>query len=276
MSDLIGAKRNRVAALKRALAAGESVVGSFVALPSRGLVEALGYAGLAFVILDMEHGPGNSETIEDLIRAADVAGTLPFVRVPAGRNDVVSRVLDCGAAGIVVPMVEGTGDVDAVTSAMRFPPRGRRGMAPSVRAGCYGFLPMTEFVRWSNDETLLIAQIETAQAVENIDRILAHGGIDVVFIGPADLSTSYGVPGDVSNSRVADAIALVIERARAAGLPLGTIAADAGGVVSWNRRGVPLIALSSTTGFRAVRSVIDTTRELLENPGDAGGPPRTS
>ncbi len=262
MNECVNAKLQRVADLKAALKAGRAAIGSFVALPSPGLVEALGYAGLHFVIIDMEHGAATLEKVEDLLRAADVAGTLPFVRVPAQRPDLVSRVLDCGAAGIVMPMVETASDLERAIAAMRFPPRGRRGMAPSVRAGAYGFLSMADFLHWSS-ETLLIAQIETVRAVENIDEIVATGGMDVVFIGPADLSTSYGVPGDASHPSVAEAIDRVIEKCQALGRPLGTIAADAAGAERWVRRGVPLIALSSTTGFRAVSTVIGETRQHL-------------
>jgi len=250
-------------AIREALKQGKAVLGSMVALPSPGFVEALGYSGLDFVIIDTEHGPADVEKVEALLRAAQAGGTVPFVRVSAGQRDLISRVMDSGAAGVMVPQINSVPDLDVAVNAIRFPPKGTRGLAPTVRAARYGFLPLAEFLRWSNEDALFISQIESSQAVDNLPGLLGTGKVDVAFIGPMDLSQSLGVPGAIADARVQEAIERTLHIAKEHGVPVGTVAADAAGAIAWARRGCPFIVLSSVTAFRAYHSIVEETRKAL-------------
>ncbi len=251
MSETIQQKRQRLKAFRDQLKAGRPQLGCFSALPSPGFVEALGHSTLDFIIIDTEHGPASIETAETLLRAADAAGTNSFVRVPANRPDMISAMLDCGAAGVMVPMVETVEQLDIVRDAMRFAPTGRRGVAPNTRAGAYGFLPMADFMAWGNEDTVMIGQIETVRAVENVEALLAHGVFDVAFIGTNDLSTSMGLPGQVSHPDVMKAVDKVVATAAKHDIPVGSVAVSIEMANDWVQRGVNMVTLSSMIGFRA-------------------------
>jgi 4-hydroxy-2-oxoheptanedioate aldolase len=245
------------------LRARQAVIGGMVSLTSPALVEAMGYAGLDFVIIDTEHGPADTESVESLFRAAKAGGTVPFVRVPAAQRDLISRVMDSGAAGVMIPQINSLADLDLAVGAMRFPPQGVRGLAPTVRAARYGFLPLEEFLTWTNNEALLIAQIESREAMTNLPGLLRTGKIDIVFIGPMDLSQSLGVPGLVSHDSVQNAIEDILRTCLECNVPVGSVARDASGVAEWVRRGCSFVALTSTLPYRVYRDRIDQARLLV-------------
>jgi len=263
MSQSIQRKRRRLADFRTRLRDGSPLIGCFAALPSPGFVEALGHSGLDFMIIDTEHGPAGAETAETLLRATDAADAVAFVRVPASRPDLVSTMLDLGACGIMIPMVETVADLDLAHGATRFAPSGRRGVAPNVRAGAYGFLPMADFMTWGNEETLLIAQIETALGVQNIEELVAHRGVDCVFIGTNDLSTSLGFPGDTTHPTVSAAVDTIVAAAKARSVPLGSVAVSSDMAADWVGKGVNLVTLSSMLGFRAYQDRAAETRSKV-------------
>ncbi len=234
-----------------------------LALPSPALVEALGYAGLDFVLIDTEHGPADLESVEALLRAAQAGGIVPFVRVPAGQRDLISRVMDSGAAGVMVPQINTLLDLEMAIGAMCFPPKGMRGLAPTVRAARYGFLPLEEFLRWTNEDALFIAQIESRQAVESLPRLLETRKVGVAFIGPMDLSQSLGVSGEVSHPAVQQAIEETLRIGKERGVPVGTVARDAKTAATWVQRGCLFLALTSTLPYRAYHDLVGETRKML-------------
>ena len=260
MSAFIEHKRRRLAAFRAALSERQPLFGCFSALASPGWVEALGYSSLDFLVLDMEHGPSGAETVENLLRGADAAGTNAFVRVPAGRPDLVATVMDSGAAGLMLPMVERVEQLDRVRDAMRFAPLGRRGVAPNVRAGAYGFMSLPDFYRWGNEETLLIAQLETGMAVDNAAALCSHPVVDVVFIGTNDLSTSLGHFGELDHPVVVDAVDEIIAAAKKAGVPIGSVATTPVAARAWIEQGVTMVILSSMLGFRAYDAQVAAVR----------------
>ena len=253
--------------IRERLRARQAVIGGMVSLSSPALVEGIGYSGLDFVIIDTEHGPADTESAENLLRAAKAGGTVPFVRVPAAQRDLISRAMDSGAAGVMVPQINSLADLSLAVNAMRFPPQGTRGLAPTVRAARYGFLPLEEFLAWTNEETLLIAQIESRDAVGNLPGLLRTGKIDIAFIGPMDLSQSLGVPGLVSHDSVQTAIEDILQICRECNVVAGSVARDANGVAEWVRRGCSFVALTSTLPFRVYRDCIDQARLLLGKLG---------
>ena len=199
------------------------LMGIFMGLTSPALVEMAGHAGFDFVVIDNEHGPGGIETTEHMIRAARCAGLAPVVRVSGANQQEILRTLDVGASGVQVPQVNTAEQARLVVNAAKYPPMGNRGVAFSTRAAGYGFFGGAGHVQASNEQTVVITHIETAQAVEQLDAMLEVQGIDVMFIGPTDLSVSMGYPGNPGHPDVQATIAGCIERILEAGVTPGLL-----------------------------------------------------
>ena len=212
--------------LKRKLQAGETVVGPFVIIPSAALVDTLGYSGMDFCILDTEHGPLSMETVADLVIAAQGSGVAPIVRV--GENDEwpILRALDIGAEGVQVPQVNVVDDARRVVRAAKYSPLGERGVSVFTRAGNYYKDDAEGHPERQNDETMTVVHIEGKAGLDNLDEIMTVDGIDVLFLGPYDISQSLGVPGDVRSKIVEDALKEAASRARAQGRVVGSYAKD--------------------------------------------------
>lgn len=183
------------------------LVGVFIGIASPALVEMCGYAGFDFVVLDNEHGPAGIETTEHLIRAARCANVIPVVRT---YEVEILRVLDLGASGIQVPQVNTAEQARRIVAAAKYPPVGVRGAAFSPRAAGFGFFGGAPHAETSNQGTAVILMAETREALNNLDEILAVPGIDVLFIGPNDLSFSLGHGGDQKHPEVVSAIEAAI------------------------------------------------------------------
>ncbi|MQY76931.1 MAG: aldolase [Spirochaeta sp.] len=186
-------------------------------------------AGLDFIMLDMEHGSYTMETLADACKVARGIDLGCFVRVPELARGYVSRALDCGATGVMVPMVESVAEAKSLAGWTKYAPVGNRGLGSSAGHTNFGGLgmPAPDFMARANQDTLTIAQIETKAAIEVIDQIAAVEGIDVLFIGPNDLSISLGYPGELSHPEVSKAIAKVAKAAAANKKIFGMHAGDA-------------------------------------------------
>lgn len=196
-------KSNR---LKETLASGQSVFGAFVYFPQPGLVEILGHAGYDFVVIDMEHSMMDFGDLPTMLMAADAAGITAIVRVGERTSVTVSKVLDAGAQGIIIPHLMSADDAREMVGLTRYPPVGTRTSCMAVRGTEYSASKFTDHVERSNKNIMVIGLIEDAPAVDAIDEIVAVPGVDVVFPGPGDLSTSLNVPGQFEHP-------LVIEKA---------------------------------------------------------------
>ncbi|WP_423747532.1 aldolase/citrate lyase family protein (plasmid) [Haladaptatus sp. SPP-AMP-3] len=227
--------------LRQRLLAGESAVGTFQLLDSTMVSEMIGVAGMDFVIYDQEHGPLTAETTLELSTAAQNEDVAPIVRVRENDEAEIQRALDIGAVGVQVPQVETRADAEAAVEAARFDPIGSRGLSQYVRAG--GYVGSETYTDDQNDETLLVVQVEGERGVENIDEIVAVDGIDVVFLGPYDLSQSLGIPGQVTHDRVEDLMLRVCERAAETGTVVGAFADDAEIATKWLEAGVQYLTL---------------------------------
>ncbi|HET9793567.1 MAG TPA: aldolase/citrate lyase family protein [Thermoanaerobaculia bacterium] len=210
--------------LRVRIRSGGKLLGCFLTWPVGGAVELLGLADFDFVVVDVEHGFHDIESVENLVRAADVAGIGAIVRPPRFDSDVVCRALDAGAAGILAPRVGSATDAKTTVENIKFAPEGRRGLG-GVRANRYGTQPLAEFVRESNDRTVVAVQIETPGALDEVGAIAALPGVDVLFVGPNDLTQALGIPGRVDDRRYLDALSRVAQAAadhgKAAGIMLG-------------------------------------------------------
>ena len=244
--------------LKRKLAAGEAVCGMLNSVPSPWLVEMLGYAGYDFVILDMEHLNVNPETLEHMIRAAEVAGIAALVRVPGVDPGAIQRALDAGALGIVVPRVNDATEAQAVVAAARYQPLGQRGVTGGRTTG-FGTLALADYLKQANDETLVVLMIETCRGVENVDAIVQVPGVDWILEGAMDLALSCGVGPDVMHPDVQQAIATVARKTRLAGKRFCAIPRAPGQFEHWREQGIDAFLLGEDRGilFRRLREYRD-------------------
>jgi 4-hydroxy-2-oxoheptanedioate aldolase len=233
---------------KDKLKKGESVFGPFMKTCDAAFVEIAGYAGFDFVILDMEHGPVSFETLQNLIRGAVISGTIPIVRASDSKEISISRALDIGAYGIQIPQVRTVEEAKACISAAKFYPAGERGVCRFVRAASYSAIPGNEYFSKAND-TLVILQLEGSQAIENLDEIIKVKGIDILFIGPYDLSQSLGLPGQIDHPKVKNEVASIVEKAKKRDIIVGTFADTIDGARMWKQEGIQYISHSVDVGI---------------------------
>lgn len=210
--------------MKQALQDGKTVVGCSVMIPSPEIVEMIAAIGFDWVLIDCEHGAINMEAVENMARAAEAFGITPIARPRRNNAEEIMLLMDRGVMGVQVPYVDTGKHAEAAVSAVKFGRETTRGVAVGTRPHRYGFAgSQAEFVRISNEETMVIVQIETAQAVANVHEILAVEGIDAYFVGPSDLSQSMGFPGDSAAPQVAKAIATavsaILKAGKIAGMP---------------------------------------------------------
>ncbi len=197
--------------LKQRLVDGEKVLGCWTMLGHPQVVEILSLAGFDYLVLDQEHGLGDPSTLAAQLHAMSATPTVGVVRVPWNDHVYLKRVLDMGAEAVLIPSIDTADEARAAVAACLYPTRGRRGTAASsVRASSYGMAP--DYVATCADNLLIACQIESAKAVENIDEILAVDGIDLIFIGPFDLSATVGQMGNLKHPEVARLIGRAEER----------------------------------------------------------------
>jgi 4-hydroxy-2-oxoheptanedioate aldolase len=208
--------------LKARVLAGERSLGTWLQSGSATFAEMAAAAGFDFFIVDQEHGLGSIEEAVDIMRAASGGEATVIVRVPSSDPVYLKRLVDAGVEGVLVPMVETAEEARAVVAACRFPPRGGRGNAWDItRSSSYGFA--NDYYGRADDNLLVIVQIETVTAVQNAAEIAAVEGVDIVFIGPTDLSGSIGLPGQTGAPEVEALIARAMAAARQAGKPLASV-----------------------------------------------------
>jgi 2-keto-3-deoxy-L-rhamnonate aldolase RhmA len=239
-----------VEGIRQRVARGELAAGVWCNLGSSLTVEMAAFAGFDWVLIDVEHGAGDHEALVHQVQA--VAGTRasPIVRIAWNEAPRFKRVLDLGAAGVMVPYVSSPEEARLAVSSMRYPPQGIRGVARLNRASGYGERFDDYFAR-ANDDLLTIVQIETAQAVERAGEIAAIDGVDVLFIGPLDLSVNLGIPQQFDDPRFLAAQAMVADASRAAGKAAGILLARSEEIGSAVARGFSFLALGSDGGMVA-------------------------
>ncbi|RJQ04686.1 MAG: 2,4-dihydroxyhept-2-ene-1,7-dioic acid aldolase [Bacillota bacterium] len=182
--------------VKKKLAEGKLVLGSFAKLPSPAVAEIMTLAGFDFVVVDFEPGAIGIETAENMVRAVQAAGGCPLARVAENSPALIAQALELGVGGVHVPMVESRADAEKAVRATRFPPAGDRPKAGAARSGRYGFRPAEDyFARADAEEVLLVVHIESGPAVENLAEIVSVPGIDVAYVGPNDLTQSLDLKG---------------------------------------------------------------------------------
>jgi 2-dehydro-3-deoxyglucarate aldolase len=205
--------------LKNKLKKNQLTIGSWIMMGHPMSIEVMALAGFEWLVIDIEHTPIDLETVQSLIRTIQASDMKALVRVSKNEEVIIKRVLDMGADGIVVPMVNSKEDAKQAVNYAKYPPIGKRGVG-LFRATRYG-MKFEEYKKWVDDELVIIAQIEHIDAVNNIDEILQVEGIDGTIIGPYDLSGSMGYPGEFEREDVKDAVQKVLDRCKAFNIPSG-------------------------------------------------------
>jgi 4-hydroxy-2-oxoheptanedioate aldolase len=250
----VAADRRSWQEVRQRLAAGQTVVGTFVHLPSPELVEMAGLAGYDLAVLDEEHGAFGPHTLGHLLRAGAASGIPCLVRVANHDPKGILMALDLGAVGIMVPQVDSVSQARQAVAAAHFPPKGVRGMAGVVRAAGYSALEAEAFANQAESCVAVWVQIESRAGVEAAAAIAALPGVDALFVGPSDLSMDLGVPGQMGHPLVRAALRQVQAAAQEAGKPVGCFVASPQEAAVLQAEGVHLVVTSTTvTILRALR-----------------------
>jgi 2-keto-3-deoxy-L-rhamnonate aldolase RhmA len=233
------------------LAAGDVLVGTFANLASPLAVEALGVAGLDWVVLDLEHGGGHEDALLGQLHAAAATGIHVLVRVEAAERARVGRALDLGAEGVMFPRLNGVASAERAVALMRYSPAGDRGVATYNRACGFGTRP--DAIASAAERLVGVVQIESPEALEDAEEIARTDGVDAIFVGPTDLSHAMGIPGQLDHPRFRGALERVCEAAASAGKAAGIVVADEGGIQEAFGEGFRLIAVGSDSSFLVQR-----------------------
>lgn len=234
--------------VKRALREGRPTAGAWLSLCSPISAEVMSRAGFDWLLVDMEHGHGDYQTLLAQLQAIEGSPVIPIVRVQWNDPAVIKRVLDIGAYGVMVPWIADRREAEAAVRATKYPPAGIRGIAGSHRAGGYG-RHAAEYWKRANDEILVVLQVETPTAVAEVEEIVKLPGLDVLFIGPADLSTGLGHMGDPGHPEVRAAMERVEIAAKAHGIALGNITRSWEQARELYKRGYQFLTLCSDTSL---------------------------
>jgi 2-keto-3-deoxy-L-rhamnonate aldolase RhmA len=209
--------------LKKRLRSGETLLGTWITIGHSDVSDIMEEAGFDWLVFDTEHAPLGPESVSRMIQSLDTTATCPLVRVGAPEQFMVKAALDMGAHGVVFPLVSSPADAKRAVDFAKYPPVGTRGVAPR-KAADYG-RSFSEYIRTANELTVVVAQIETSEALDNLDDIISTQDVDVAFVGPTDLTMSLGLLDDRGNPRVIDAMKRVIKSCERHGKAPGVLAA---------------------------------------------------
>jgi len=235
--------------LKRTLEEGKNVFGPFMKFTDPAAVEIMGFAGFDFVIIDAEHGPISMQSAQNMIRAAETVNITPIIRVANNDESLILRALDIGAQGVEIPQINCKSDALRAVKSVKYSPQGERGVCRYVRAANYSSMDKFKYFKSANEETMIIAHIEGVEGINNLDEILSVPGIDVIFIGPYDLSQSLGIPGEVNHSLVIEKMKEVVLKCEQSKIAVGTFADDVETAKFWVSLGVQYMAFSVDVGI---------------------------
>lgn len=252
--------KNRV---KDLIAQGRPAIGHWLSLPCPSVAEILSLSGMDWLLLDAEHSPTGEETFEDMIRAFKDTQVVPLMRVVGNDPFHIKKALDRGAMGVICPLVNTEEEARAAVEACRYPPEGIRGVA-GTRASAYGGNLQEYFETW-NQEVLTIVQIETREAVLNVEKIAQVPGVDVLFIGPNDLSANLGLFGQYQHPDFVGAVDRVLTAALRADKASGYMAFSPQEVLECVDKGIQFIAAGTDARLlaRAAQETYQAIRQGL-------------
>ena len=250
--------------VKNAWKNGKQTIGGWISCDSVYVAEMMGRTGFDWLCLDMQHGLLDYNDVRDMLPAISLSDTMPFVRVPWNEPYIMMKVLDAGAYGVIVPLVNNREEAEKAVAACRYPPDGMRSMGP-IRAGMYGG---RGYVQHANDEIAGIAMIETAEALENLDEICSTPGLDAVYIGPSDLAYAIGLPprGDNDDPKHVETVHHIYDTARKHGIHVGAHTGSLEFTKRWLKHGFDMVMLGSDTAWMGKLA----GQELREARADTG------
>lgn len=234
--------------LKQRLNKGEILIGTFLSLGNAITAEIVANAGFDWVIIDLEHGIGTEADVVNQLLGMKNTNVSAIIRVESFQRQRIHRVLDMGADGIMCPRIETAGEAELAVKAMQYPPAGIRGVAKMIRATRYG----EDFSRYSEmapGELLGVIQIETLEALEHLDAIAAINGVDVLFIGPSDLSMALGIFGQTDHPQFMQAVDRVVKAAARAGKHVGILLSNPDDLKKYNDLGIRFFACGTDASF---------------------------
>ena len=248
--------------LKQIVEEGYLAFGAAIHIPAPALVEILGRVGYDFAIIDTEHGLYGIETAGELIRVAQGANLTPIVRVPKNDKEMITTALDLGAQGVVIPHVSNKEDAARAVKACRYGAAGR-GACPIVRAADYGLSDWLHYQEDANKNTMVFLLIEDLEGAHNIEDILSVDGVDVVFLGPFDMSVSAGYKGNMNHPEIQKALDKILSACKARGmLVMHTFCGP--NVEAWVNKGVRLIVMDADSSIfaQACRNSLESISHL--------------
>ncbi len=235
--------------LKASLREGRSLVGTMIVeLRQSSVMQLLANAGFDFVIIDNEHGPFTIETIAELSRSGRSHGITPIVRIPELTYAHVTQALDAGAQGLMIPRITEPSQVAEVVQMMKYPPVGRRGSVMARAHTNFRSGAVEAAMEHMNKETMLVVQIETLEALERREEIIAVPGVDVALVGPNDLSIAMGIPGKLDDPSFVAAVESVIASCAKAGIIPALHINELDKGISWASRGMRMVSIGSEIG----------------------------
>ncbi|MEY4645019.1 MAG: hypothetical protein RLZZ596_1850 [Pseudomonadota bacterium] len=234
---------------KHAIAAGKQQIGLWSSLSSNYTVEVIAGAGFDWILLDTEHSPNDLESVLSQLQACAPYESHPIVRVAWNDAVLIKRYLDAGAQSLLIPFVQNAEEARAAVAATRYPPQGIRGVAGATRATRFGRIQ--GYAKRAHEELCVLLQVETKEAVDNIEAICAVDGVDGVFIGPADLHASLGYTGETGNPAVVPMIEDAIRRIRKAGRAAGVLTSAEAEVRRYMAAGCNFTAVGADVGVLA-------------------------
>jgi 2-keto-3-deoxy-L-rhamnonate aldolase RhmA len=249
---------------RRRLKAREHVLGTFIKTPTTHATEILGILGFDFVIIDQEHAPIDRGAIDVMVLAARASNIAGIVRVGDPGEANILSVLDCGAAGIMVPHVDSAGKAREIAAACRYH-GGRRGFANTTRAGRFGEVTFADHMATQDSQVTCIAMIEDLAALDHVAAIAAVEGIDAFFIGRGDLTAALGAPS-MTSPETHKVVAPILQAARKAGMPVIMLCPDRHDAIAMARLGATAFVASSDHGFlkQAARQALEEFAPPIE------------
>jgi 4-hydroxy-2-oxoheptanedioate aldolase len=240
--------------VKQAWAEGKITFGAWLSIPSSFSAEVMAHQGYDYITIDMQHGVIDYQMAVTMLQAISTTSVIPFVRVPWNEAGIIGKMLDAGAYGIVIPMVNSRAEAEAAVGACRYAPQGYRSFGP-IRAAYYGG---SDYATEANREIACIPMIETTRAIAQIDEILSVPGIDAAYVGPADLSLTLGLPPRMDHDEASfeEARLAIVEGCRRNGVVPG-IHASASLAMKHAQAGYQMITISSDTGSMAAQAAQD-------------------
>lgn len=236
--------------IKQRLKRGETINGCWLNLGSSVTAEIVGLAGFDWLLIDLEHGAGGEKDVLHQLQALEHTPAATIIRVESSERQRIHRVLDLGADGIMCPRIDSLAEAKKVVNGLRYPPEGGRGVAKMVRATGFG-KHFSEYQKNAKEDILGVVQIETRAALDQLDEIAALDGVDVLFIGPSDLSMELGVFGEFNHPLFKDAVRETVNAAEKNGIAAGILLPSPDDFVTYHEMGIRMIACGADATFVA-------------------------